>query len=102
MVAVRLVACSDSFKPKRERLLLRIERNMIGIEEAAKAGAWEAAALFAARQDPLLAAYSQCEGATEAMLMEFLYSRGLVRTIRDPEYMDWICDELFKRGLQPM
>jgi hypothetical protein len=85
--------------PARDRLALRIERNLIGLESAAKEQAWEAASMFAARQDPLLAEYLRSEGASEEHLMEFLRARGLVRSVHDAGVTDRIANELLKRGL---
>lgn len=90
-------------KPRRDRLALGIIQNMISLEKCAQAGAWEEASVFAARQDPLLATYLQCAGASDEHLDNALRShRPLIRSIHDEEYMEWICDELLKRGLQPL
>jgi len=88
-------------KPKRDKLALEIVRNTNAIQRAADAGVWEECSVFAARQDPLLAAYLECSGASEAHLERVLNEQGKPRSMIDPEYQDWICDELLKRGLLP-
>jgi len=75
---------------------------MISLEAAAKAGAWEAVSVYAARQDPLLLQLQLCEGYSEEEFDSFFRSRKLVRCMDDPEYMEWITDELRKRNLLPM
>lgn len=55
-------------KPKRDRLALEIMQNTTALERAADSGAWAQASTFAARQDPLLARYLECDGASEQHL----------------------------------
>jgi hypothetical protein len=93
-------AAADS--SSASKVAQEVEENMFAIETAAGRGDWERAAAYAERQDPLLARYIRCEGASEEHLYGFLRKSERLRSIRDPEHMEWITDELAKRGLQPM
>lgn len=90
------------YKSKLDRCANRAYRNTINLEIAADKGAWEIAAFYARRQDPLLRDYYLLDGASNEHLEKFFRDRGLPKSATDSKYHDWICDELFKRGLQPL
>lgn len=91
----------ERMQPRHLRILFKIERNMMNLEDAANSGNWQLASQFAALQEQLLADYYRCNESSDHSLESHLMSNTRLRSPRDDGYIKWMRDELFKRGLQP-
>ena len=81
-------------KPKGERLALKIERIMMAMEMAADKGKWDVA-VYSSQQLVRTLGDLNCDTDwTEERLTDFLSKRGLVKSITDRNYHQWLVENM--------
>lgn len=81
-------------KSKSEKIALKIERILMSMEAAADKGRWDTAVYCSQQLNQSLRKLNLETDWTERDLTEFLVKRNLVKQVKDPNYKEWLLDNM--------